>query len=138
MSDYKKSAKITLGLTYFLMFVVAVLAVTLPWLITLYAEKMNRSQSLATTVMLTCYPCLPFCVVALFSMKKALKNIINGEVFIEQNILMFKRISWCCLFAGVILLIAGNFYLPFYIAGAAAVSCAILMKLIKDVLCAGK
>lgn len=132
--EYKKSTKISLALTYIFMVALAVIAVLLPWMVTWYAETMGRSQRLAATVMLTCYPCVPFAVVMLVSIRKVLKNLLNDIILSEQNISCLRRVSWCCLIAGVIMLIAGNFYLPFFIAGGAAVVCALIVRVIKNLL----
>lgn len=115
------------------MFLLVVMAVSLPWLVIWYVETKGRPSDLATVVMVTCYPCAPFAAWALLSARKLLKNIINGNVFSDKNAVLLKHICLCCFFAGLIMLVAGFFYMPFYIASGSALTCALVMKLACDV-----
>lgn len=132
MSNYKKSAKISLAITYFFMFSLVVLTIGLPYGISWYVEVKGRSADLAATVMLTCYPCVPFAAVALFCLRRFLKNLINDTVFEGKKLYDLIYIAFCCLFSGIIMFIAGFFYMPFYISGGAAMFCALIVKVIYD------
>ena len=132
MSNSKKSAKISLVITYIFMFLLAVLTVGLPYGISWYVEVRGRSADLAATVMLTCYPCVPFAAAALYCLRRFLKNLIKDTVFEGKNLRDLIYICFCCLFSGIIMLIAGIFYMPFYISGGAAIFCALIVKVIYD------
>lgn len=134
MKNYKNSVKLTLALTYLMMLALAVLVVALPYLATWYVEEKNRPADLATVSMLTCYPCVPFATISLFSLRKLLKNILNGDIVSCQNKSCLKRIGLCCLVSGAIMLFAGFFYKPFFVSGAAAFVCALLIKVIYDIM----
>ncbi len=138
MKDYKKSAKLTLAITYIMMFALVVFVIALPFVTTWYVEKKARPADLATVTMLSCYPCVPFAVVALFSLKSFLKNIIVGEILTDKNYTYLKRVSFCCLFAGLIMLIAGFFYKPFFISSGSALFCSLVVKVIMDIFCCYK
>ena len=133
MKDYKKSAKLTLVVTYILMIALAVFVVVLPFAATWYVEKKARPADLATVTMLSCYPCVPFAVVALYSLKKLLSNIVKGDIKSDKNCIYLKRLSFCCLVAGVIMLIAGFFYKPFFISSGSALFCSLVVKVILDI-----
>lgn len=132
MSNYKKSAKISLVITYVCMVLLVVLTIGLPYGISWYVEVKGRSADLAATVMLTCYPCVPFAAVALFSLRRFLKNLIKDTLFKGRNLRDLIYISLCCVCSGIIMLIAGIFYMPFYISGGAAMFCALIVKVIYD------
>ena len=132
MLSYIKTAKFTLWIVYLFMALLAVAAVSLPWLVIWYVETMGRSPDLATVVMLTCYPCVPFAVMALLSARKLLKCILDGRYRCPQTVTLIHRICLCCLFAGLIMFAAGFFYMPFFIAGTAALSCSLLLRLTAD------
>lgn len=134
MNDYKKSVRITLGITYALMLVLLGLAIALPWGATWYVEKMQRPADLAKVVMLTCYPCAPFAAVCLFSLRNFLRNVLKDEVVTEKNAKNLFKMSICCFTAGLIMLVAGSFYMPFYISGGSAIFCALIIKTFNDVL----
>lgn len=134
MQNYKKSAKISLIITYVFMLLLVVLTIGLPYGITWYVEVKGRAPDLAATVMLTCYPCVPFAAVALFRLRRFLKNLIRDTLFEGKNLYDLIYIAFCCLFSGIIMLIAGFFYMPFYISGGAAMFCALIVKVIYDAL----
>ncbi len=133
MQKFVKTAKFTLCAVYFAMLVLVVMTVSLPCLVIWYVETMHRPQDLATVVMITCYPCVPLAAIALNSAKKLLKRIIAGELFVEENAKALKTVSVCCLIAGLIMLIAGTSYMPFYIAGSSALACTLAFKITLDI-----
>ncbi len=69
------------------------------------------------TVMVTCYPCAPFVGIALFMLRRILKRASNGAFFTDIGLNDIRVISVCCAVIAVITLIAGRYYLPFYIVG---------------------
>ena len=113
MWTQKKSVTLSLVLTYCFMILLAVGIIALPWLVRWYVEIRGREASLPTTIMLTCYPCVPFAAWALWSMRCLLHNIRNGQPFIQQNIQMMHRISWCCLRLRSLCFIRGICIFPF-------------------------
>lgn len=120
MKKCKAFALTTLVLTYIAMVLLVLIIIFLPFLVTWYVEIKQRSSSLATTVMLTCYPLSPFAGIALYSLSNILRNIIAGNIFCKKNIVWLRRVAYCCLIAAAVMIFAGIFYMPFYIAGAAA------------------
>ena len=132
----EKSLKFSLAIINISIILLFALAVALPWLTTWYVEVRQKNAGLPTVVMLTCYPCLPLATIALFSIRKLLKNCLSGLVFGDQNITALKTVSICCLGGAIITLIAGNFYMPFFVVSIAAAGCALIVKVIKDLFAA--
>ncbi len=128
MKNYKRSAKIALIATYVFMVLLVVFTVALPWIIRWYVEVRGRSADLFATIMLATYPCVPLAAITLFSLMKLLKNILAGKVFEFENTGHLLAISNSCLLAGIIMLVAGIFYMPFYIAGGAAICMALIVR----------
>jgi len=110
--------KFSIILTTVFLVVLIIFAVMLPWLVTWYVQLAQRHESLATTMMVTCYPCAPFTAVVLLSLRKLLKNIQQKNLDKVQNSKLLKYMSISCLIISVITLIAGRYYLPFYIVAA--------------------
>ena len=136
MSGGKNSLKLSFVIINISIALLFALAAALPWLVTWYVEVRHKYAGLPTVVMLTCYPCLPFAAIALFNIKKLLKNCLGGLVFGDQNISALKSVSICCLCGAVITLVAGNFYMPFYVVSVAAAGCSLIVKVIKDLFAA--
>ncbi len=132
MRDYKKSVKFTFVIINIAIIVLFALAIALPWLVTWFVEVRHKDAGLPAVVMLTCYPSLPFAAAVLFSLRKVLKNILNGLVFGDQNITALGNISVCCGCGAVITFIAGFYYLPFFVVSIAAAGCALIVKALKD------
>lgn len=132
MNDYKKSAKVTLAVTYVLFILLIVLVITLPFIVTWYVERRQSATSLAAVIMLTCYPCVPFAAVSLLSLRKIIKSILREDILNEANVKNLRRIIYSCFTAGNIMLIAGIYYRPFFVGGGAAIFCALVVKTVKD------
>lgn len=112
--------------TVFLVILIA-FAVMLPWLVTWYVQIAQRHESLATTMMVTCYPCAPFTAVVLLALRKLLKNIQEKNFNKAQNLKLLKYMSISCFIISVITLIAGRYYLPFYIVAATFMFLALII-----------
>ena len=128
-----KYLKLALIITNIFLVVLFIFAVLLPWMVTWYVEAMHRSVTLATTVMVTCYPCVPFAAACLLLTRRLLKNAMAKKLFSENSILCLKRLSACCIVISVITLIAGKFYLPFLIVGAAFAFISLLTFSLKGI-----
>ena len=136
MKAHTKSARLTLCLTFFILIAVAAAAATLPWLTDWYIRKTGRKEELRTVIMTVCYICLPAALAALYSLIRLLKNILDGEIFIQGNVLHLRLLSWCCGAVSLITLAAGYFYLPFYLVGLAAIFFTLILRVIKNVFAA--
>lgn len=133
MRDYKKSVSLAVILVYIAMAFLVVFTCTLPLLAGWYVDFRGKDPRLATTILITCYPCVPFAAVALFTLRKLLKNVQNGLVLGDSNIKHLRTVAICLAAAGLIMLIAGFRYMPFFIAGFSAVACAFVVYVIKNV-----
>lgn len=110
--------KISLIITDVFLVILAVFTVALPWMVTWYAEVMQRSQTLATTIFITCYPCVPFAAATLIFLHKLLKNASLNGILNDTNLRYLKNIARGTLVIAVITFVAGNFYMPFFLVGA--------------------
>ncbi len=108
-------------------------AVMLPWLVTWYVQIFNRHESLATTIMVTCYPCAPFTAIILMALRKILKNIEQNKKDSIQNIKLLRYMSICCIIISLITFIAGKYYLPFFIVGATFFFLAVIIFAFKSI-----
>ncbi len=117
MQNSRKVIKLCRILTEVSIALLIIITVFLPFGISWYVETMHRSQTLPATVMVTCYPCAPFVGIALFMLRRILIRAYDGVFFTGANSKDIRAISVCCAVIAVITLIAGRYYLPFYIVG---------------------
>ena len=132
----KKFNPIKLAITVTTVFLIVLIsfAVMLPWLVTWYVQLANRHESLATTMMVTCYPCAPFTAIVLLTLRKLLKNIDAKNFAKTENSKLLKYMSISCLIIASITLIAGRYYLPFYIVAATFMFLSLIIYTFKSVI----
>ncbi len=126
-----KAIKISLWVTNIFFAILVIFSACLPWMVSWYVEVMHRSQTLATTILVTCYPCAPIAAALLLFLRKLIKNTQKEALISEKNITQLKKMSFCCIFIAIITLIAGKFYLPFLIVGATFAFLSLLLFTLK-------
>lgn len=130
----QKALKISLLVTDMFFCILIVFTVALPFMVTWYVETMHRSQSLPATVLVTCYPCVPFAAAALLLLRRLIKAVSEKGIFSEAVTDCLWKITVCCIVISVITLIAGKFYFPFLIVGATFAFLALLVFSFRSIL----
>lgn len=130
--DKIKSIKLSIALTHVFFWILIIFVIALPWGVSWYVDTMGRSQSLATTIMVTCYPCVPFAASTLICLRRLLKNVLADNLFHHSSIRYLGFISAFCLTIAVITIIAGRFYLPFYIVATTFAFLSLLTFALKN------
>ncbi len=125
--------KFSIFLTDIFLVALVLVAFLLPFLVTWYVEYAGRLESLATTVMVTCYPCAPFTGMTLFYLRKVLKNIEKDDAANPENKKLLKYMSLCCVIIALITLIAGRFYLPFFLVAGTFLFLALLIFVFRNI-----
>lgn len=126
--------KFSIILTTVFIILILIIAALLPFLVTWYVEKAHRLESLATTIMLTYYPCAPFTILSLLYLRKLLKSVEDKNILCDDNIKNLKYMSLCCIIISFITVIAGRFYLPFFIVAATFLFLSLLIFVLRSVL----
>lgn len=70
---------------------------------------------------------------ALYSLHVLLSNIAQESVFVDENVCQLRRISWCCIGAGLIFLASAAYYMPFLLLSAAAAFVGLILRVVKNV-----
>lgn len=133
MLSQNNSVKLSLYLTDFITVLLCAAAVFLPMLTKWYITYMGRPANVRTVILAVCYTCLPFAWLALYSLRRLLKNITRGDTFVSDNIKRLNLLFICCTAAAVITFFSGYFYLPFYIISVAAAFFSLILRVIKNV-----
>jgi hypothetical protein len=102
--------------------------------VTLYVEKTGRLEILATTIMITCYPCAPFTVLSLWYLRKVLKNFLAKNYLAPENEKYLKYMAFCCMIISLITVVAGRFYLPFFLVAATFLFLSLLIFVFRSIL----
>ena len=133
MLSQNNSVKLSLYITDFIIALFFAAAAFLPAFTKWYITYMGRPANVRTVILAVCYICLPFALLALFSLRQLLKNIMRGDTFIADNIKQLNLLFICCAAAAVITFFSGYFYLPFYIISVAAAFFSLILRVIKNV-----
>lgn len=132
MDGYKKPIKAALYLVYIFAAGLAIVSIALPFIITWYVETRGRDQTLPATIMLTCYPCLPFAAAILVSLRRLLKNVLSDLILGDKNLSLLRAMAISCFAIAVITVAAGRQYKPFYIVAASAAACGLTFFVVRS------
>lgn len=132
MCNKKKSVKLALAITYIFAALLVFIVIALPGIVTWYVEYRGKAASLPTTIMLTCYPCVPFVGYALWALRALLKNILADKVFCKENITQMNRLTFCAFAIMLIMVISGRFYLPFFVSAICSGFMGLIVMIVKN------
>ena len=125
--------KLSITLTNIFLIVLVIFVITLPQLVTWYVQIESRHESLVTTVMVTCYPCAPFTGIILLALRRLLKNINQKKFDNPKSQKLLKYMAISSLIVAVITLIAGRYYLPFYIVAGTFLFLSLIIFAFKSI-----
>ncbi len=132
------SAAISLAVCMVSSLALAALVFTMPsffrWFYSFFNDGSPSSEAVIKTVVTAFYICVPFAAAALFMMIKILVNILNEKVFIMQNVVLFRFLSWCCYAVLIITVIFGLKYVPLFVIAFAMGVVGTLLRVIKNIM----
>ena len=134
MQGYRVPVKFSLYMVYAFCVALTVISVLLPFLITWYVEERGGDETLPATIMLTCYPCLPFAAAILISLRRLLKNVLDGLVLGDKNLNLLRVAAIASFAITAITVAAGRLYKPFYIIALASAACGLTFYIVKSIL----
>ena len=107
-----KSASVTLWVNRIIFLAVVALAILLPQLMGLYISARPLDSDAQKAIFFAYYICLPVVLFALWNVDQLVRRILDGDVFIRNNVRRISRLRWCCLLVSLICLPATFFYMP--------------------------
>lgn len=119
--------KIVIGL-------VAVMAITAPYLVSGYLAYTSKDPGISQSLLITIYACCVPSMIALVSLDRLLFRIKKNEVFIEKNVKYLRIISWCCFAVSFILAVSGLYYILFLMIAIAAAFFGLILRVVKNVI----
>lgn len=79
------------------------------------------------------YLCSVPAYVLLYSMNRLLNNIQQEKVFLAENVVLLRRVSWCCLSAAVVCMAGALFFPSLLIVVLAASFVGLIVRIVKNV-----
>lgn len=128
-----KSVKLSQCCVAAFMVLLAAVCVLAPWLFGLLIRLRGwEGQGRLPLFLVSTYCTAVPAAVTLWGLRLLLRNIGAGAVFIAENTAILRRISWCCLLAGLVYLASALYYMPFLILSAAAGFVGLLLRVVKN------
>lgn len=94
----------------------------------------NAIPNAFNVILITLYLCLFIVIFLLIELHKLLYNIQTNKVFVSDNVLCLRKISWFCLVIGCITLIATFGYVPFILVGIVFTFISLIVRVVKNVM----
>ncbi len=132
----EQSAKCTLWVNRAIACGMAALCVFLYDLLVWYRNLRGLPWQVCAVILVGFYLCTPAVMYALWCIEKLLRNILQENVFIHDNVRCIRRIRWCCAAVSVICLAAGFFYPPLLFLAVIMAFLAMVVSVVKNVMAA--
>lgn len=110
--QYEKSARVSLWSVRLFLGALAALLVFMPRLIEWYIGFRAMPQIQGWAIIVCFYLCAPVVAVALLVMHRLLLRIVQGQVFIHDNVRLIRIVSNCCALVTGIALVGCVIYAP--------------------------
>lgn len=112
--------------------VLLAIAFTAPRLTRVFMEFFNRPETVFIPIVATFYCVFPFAAAVLLCLGVLLANIINGKVFISQNVKLLRAIS-VFLFIATIIFFVSSFHMPsFWLLTVCAAFMVLIVRVVKN------
>lgn len=133
--NYSKDLSIKLSLSCIYLFAVllALVNVFAPSITEWYAAWRHMREQTVLYMRITIYTASIFGWACLWALWRLLRNIKAELVFTTENVRLLRIISWCCALAGIIFLISGSYYPPFFLIAVAAGFMMLIVRVVKNV-----
>ncbi len=76
----------------------------------------------------------PLCLYMLYSLFRLLQNMGEAQVFVQQNTVYMRRISWACLVGGCLAALSAIYWTPWLAVAVAALFAGLVVRVFKNVL----
>lgn len=127
----QKSIFTSIIMTVALFFIIIIATVFLPGIIEIYLG-IDRSIDYKDFMLALYVSVVPglICTVCLM---KLLLNIKKDNIFIKQNVMLLRGLSWCCFFVCAEYILIGHEYIAMLLLAFAAFFFGLILRVIKNV-----
>ncbi len=133
MWNQNKSLALSIFCTRLFGVLVVLGVVGAPWVTREYFTISGGAESQIWPFRIILYCCAVPGLILLVHLHRLLLNIRAGEVFVNRNVTLLRRISWLCFGIAVVTLAGGFFYASFFLVAVAAAFIALIIRVVKNV-----
>ena len=127
-----KSAKLTRIISVLFCILLLVLMIMAPFITKKFIG--TESQIIIRTAITAFYICSPAAWAALISILKLMTNIINGKIFIKQNVFCMRLLSWLCAYVAAVCFGFGFVYSLLFVFSLGAAFMMLILRVLKSVM----
>lgn len=132
MYTSEKSTKLTLGVTYL---AAAILAFLMIFAAPVARHILGDGEKTAFHAAVTAfYICCPAGWLALYSIRKILKNVLSDTVFTTETVRLLRQLSWHCAFVAAVSFITIFFCRIFFTFTIGAAFMTLILRVLKNVM----
>jgi hypothetical protein len=105
------------------------------WIVKFICDNVVQNHGAAGfwSLLVCLYLCSIPAYLLLFGLYRLLRNMEADRVFIAENVLLLRRVSWCCVFAAAICLCASPAWPSLLLVAVAAAFMALIVRVVKNV-----
>ena len=132
MYTSEKSTKLTLFVTY--------LAGAILILLMIFASPIAKyilgqgAKNAFLSAVAAFYICCPAAWVALYKIRKLLKNVLADTIFTSETAKLLRHLSWCCAFVAAVSFVTTYFCHIFFTFTIGAAFMTLILRVLKNVL----
>ena len=128
------STQITLVLAYIMLFIMAALTLSLPWVWRFITLFFNIGWGHYIVSLLLLYPAAVLGVTTCVLIIKLLNRVNRGEVFTEKSVSIIRGISWCCIGVSPLFFTLGFFFVIFFVISFLTAFLGLIVRAVKNVM----
>jgi hypothetical protein len=105
------------------------------WLVSFVCDQVVHNHGTAGFwgLLIGLYLCSIPAYILLAGLYRLLKNMERDRVFIAENVLLLRRVSWCCVFAAAICLCISPVWPSLFLVAVAAAFVSLIVRVVKNV-----
>lgn len=134
MKSLKLSRLLVVGMFFLLVVLMFTSHIIAEWFSVISVGDGMIKTNLAAAVTAMICICDVFALIAVAALHKLLTNISKDEVFIPQNTLCLRIISWSCVFAGLTMVFFSLWKYEFLFTAFFAMFLGLIIRVVKNVL----
>lgn len=132
MYTSEKSTKLTLAVTYLAAFILLFLM--------LFASPVAKyilgegAKNAFLSAVAAFYICCPAGWIALYKIRKLLKNVLSDTIFTCETARLLRHLSWCCAFVAAVCFVTTYFCHIFFTFTIGAAFMTLILRVLKNVM----
>lgn len=113
----------------------AVLDLSGPWFVAFVCKNvvLHTGAQFSVPLLVCLYACSLPGYLVLYDLYRILKNLEASAVFVPDNVMRMRRVSWCCMAVSLICLVCSTVWVSLLVVTLAAALMGLIVRIVKNV-----